>query len=149
MKKWRFKWPLLLLAGVGVGWYCFSKPPVLGVREGRLLPCPSSPNCVCSQDTDPEHSIAAFKFRGSGTNALQRLKSVVLNQSRTRVIDEHGGYFRVEFVTPICRYRDDVEFLLDEREGVIQVRSSSRIGYGDLGVNRKRMEHLRELFSTP
>jgi uncharacterized protein (DUF1499 family) len=125
-----------------------SKPPILGTAAGRLLPCPDSPNCVGSQDPEADHQIAPLAFTGPGPAALARLKSVVLAQPRTRITEEQAGYMRAEFTSRIFRFVDDVEFLLDEPAKVIHVRSASRVGKSDLGVNRKRVEHLREVFAA-
>ena len=123
-----------------------QQPPTLGATAGRLLPCPDSPNCVCSQDPDADHQIAPLAFTGPGPAALARLKAVVLAQPRAKLTGERDGYLRAEFTSRIFRFVDDVEFLLDEPAKVIHVRSASRVGHSDLGVNRKRVEQLREAF---
>ena len=123
-----------------------QQPPTLGATAGRLLPCPDSPNCVCSQDPDADHQIAPLAFTGPGPAALARLKAVVLAQPRAKLTGERDGYLRAEFTSRIFRFVDDVEFLLDEPAKVIHVRSASRVGPSDLGVNRKRVEQLREAF---
>jgi uncharacterized protein (DUF1499 family) len=54
-------------------------------------------------------------------------------------------YLKAEFRTRL-EFVDDVEFLVDEDFGVVQMRSASRTGYWDLGVNRKRVETLRRVY---
>ena len=128
----------LLLAG------CTSTRPVnLGVHNGKLAPCPASPNCVSSQGSDREHSIEPLRYTGSPGEAMDRLKKIVISMKRSRIITETGSYIHAEYTSALFRFVDDVEFFLDERAAVIQVRSSSRIGYSDLGVNRKRIEDIR------
>ncbi len=148
MKRFRFFLWLAVLAGGAVLLGCrMQQPPTLGATAGRLHPCPDSPNCVCSQDPDADHQIAPLAFTGPGPAALARLKTVVLAEPRVKITGEHDGYLRAEFTSRIFRFVDDVEFLLDEPAKVIHVRSASRVGRSDLGVNRKRVEHLRDAFA--
>jgi uncharacterized protein (DUF1499 family) len=126
-----------------------SQPPILGVQSGRLLPCPAAPNCVCSQDPDPAHQIDPFTFTGSETDALNRLIALIEAEPRTRIIASTPGYLRAEFRSRIFRFVDDIEFSLEPAAQRIHVRSASRVGYSDLGVNRKRVEHLRAKFAAP
>ena len=124
-----------------------KKTPATGVVNGRLLPCPAAPNCVCSQDSDGEHQIAPIPYKGEGSAALARMKSVILAESRTKIVEEKPGYLHAVFTSLVFRFQDDVEVLTDESAKVLQIRSASRVGHSDLGVNRKRMERLRERFS--
>lgn len=119
-----------------------------GLHDGRLAPCPSSPNCVCSQDADAAHAIAPLAFRGAAADAMRALKQVLAGQPRVRVIAETPNYLHAEFRTPLCRFVDDVEFLVVDGEQVIHVRSASRVGYSDLGTNRRRIEALRREFAA-
>ena len=119
----------------------------LGVREGRLAPCPDSPNCVCSQDADATHAIAPLTFRGSAAEAMRALKQVLAAQPRVRVLAETPEYLHAEFRTALFRFVDDVEFLVVEKDHLIHVRSASRVGYSDLGTNRRRIEALRREFN--
>jgi len=133
----------LLLAGC-----TGTRPMNLGVHDGKLSPCPASPNCVSSQSSDREHSIEPLRYTGSPGDAMNRLKKIVVGMKRSRVITETGPYIHAEFTSALFRFVDDVEFFLDERASVIQVRSSSRIGSSDLGVNRKRVEDIRAAFNA-
>ena len=119
----------------------------LGVREGRLAPCPDSPNCVCSQDADAAHAIAPQTFRGSAAEAMRGLKQVLAAQPRVRVLAETPDYLHAEFRTALFRFVDDVEFLVVEKDHLIHVRSASRIGHSDLGTNGRRIEALRREFN--
>lgn len=122
--------------------------PGLGLHDGRLAACPSSPNCVCSQDADPAHAIAPLAFHGTATDAMAVLKQVLARQPRVRVVAETPNYLHAEFRTRLCRFVDDVEFHVVEKEHVIHVRSASRVGYSDLGTNRRRVEGLRREFAA-
>lgn len=124
-----------------------QRPNDLGVRDGRLSACPTSPNCVSSQDDNESHRIAALAFSGDPEAAFVRLKLVLQSRADTTVIDERPGYLQVELRTVL--FVDDAEFLLDRAHSVIQVRSASRLGYSDLGKNRSRMEDIRRQFLAP
>lgn len=122
--------------------------PGHGLHDGRLAACPSSPNCVCSLGAEAGHAIAPLAFRGSAADAMRALKQVLAGQPRVRVISETTNYLHAEFRTPLCRFVDDVEFLVVESEHVIHVRSASRVGYSDFGTNRRRVETLRREFAA-
>jgi len=122
-----------------------DRPANLGAREGGLAPCPSSPNCVSSQADDDRHRIEPLAFTGDPDAAFTRLKGVLAARGDTTIIEETPGYLRVELQTTF--FVDDGEFLLDRARQVIQVRSASRVGYSDLGKNRRRMEEIRRAFS--
>jgi uncharacterized protein (DUF1499 family) len=117
------------------------------MNRTRLDPCPSSPNCVSTQAQDEGHVIAPFRYRKSRAEAKEALKEVVRTLSRTKLVDEDESYLHYEFTSMLLRFVDDVEFLFDDDTKTIHFRSASRTGYGDLGVNRKRMEQLRTLVS--
>lgn len=125
-----------------------SAPPHLGPHEGRLAPCGKAPNCVCSQADDPPHAIVPLEFSGGAAQAIERLERIVASLPRTRIVTRTGNYLHAEFTTLLLRFTDDVEFLLDEGASVIDVRSASRVGYSDLGTNRRRVEMIRERFRT-
>lgn len=117
----------------------------LGVSDGRLTTCPRSPNCVSSQAEDEAHRIAPLVFKDTPDMAFARLKQVLDGQGDTTIIEERPGYLRVEFHTLL--FVDDGEFLLDVEQRLIQVRSASRLGYSDLGKNRRRLEEIRQSFT--
>lgn len=108
-----------------------------------LPPCPTSPNCVSSQATDTAHFIAPFKIVGAIDVASIALKNALLSQSRTVITHEMGNTLHAEATSLIFRFVDDVDVLLDSEARVFHIRSASRVGYGDFGVNRKRVENLR------
>jgi len=120
----------------------WKRPEDLGVRGGRLAPCKRSPNCVSSQanPSDVEHYIAPIH----GT--MEAVRDALQKTQRVTIISETGNYLYAEFRTPLMRYVDDVEFFFDGT--VIHVRSCSRLGRRDFGVNRKRVEQLRSLIEA-
>ncbi len=124
------------------------KLDMLGIIDGKLTPCPDSPNCVSSQSEDPSHFIKPLFYKGSMVGARQRLLRVVGSMKRTRVIKETEEYIHVTFTSRWFRFVDDVEFCFAEEAPVIHVRSASRVGYSDLGVNRSRIEKIRRAFES-
>ncbi len=130
---------IMLIAGVG------GKASVHGAEGRELRPCPASPNCVSTTSTDSRHAIAPLQFAGSPEAAFARLKGMVRDAAKSTVIFEDDEYIHVEFRT-LLGFVDDVEFLLERSAGVIHMRSASRLGYWDMGVNRKRLEGIRQQF---
>ena len=120
-----------------------GRPANLGVRDGRLAPCPSSPNCVSSQSTDSKHAVLPLAYSSSTPEAMAGLKKIILQMKRTTILAETDGYVHAEFVSAVWHFVDDVEFFFDDHAKLIQVRSASRLGFSDFGVNRKRMEAIR------
>lgn len=111
-----------------------------------LAPCPDTPNCVSSVDANTDRRVAPLVFDGPPGAALERLKRVVAAMPRTRIVAEQPAYLHAEFRSRLLGFVDDVEFELDAGGGVIQVRSASRTGRWDLGINRRRVEDIRERF---
>jgi len=101
---------------------------------------------VSSQASDEKHAVAPIAISDDPSAAMRRLKSVVEAMPRTQVIETKLDYLRVEFTSRVLGFVDDVEFYCDGK--VIQVRSASRLGYSDLGVNRKRVEEIRLAFAA-
>jgi uncharacterized protein (DUF1499 family) len=114
---------------------------------GKLQPCPDSPNCVCSTDPAP-HYVEPLAFTGDADAAMSRLKTVLAGQARTRLVAEEADYLHAECSSLIFRFVDDLEFHLDRPGKKIHVRSASRAGKYDFGVNRRRVEAIRGTFET-
>ena len=134
---------LCAAAGLIIASCSGTRPANLGVQNGMLAPCPSTPNCVSSQSKDPEHAVASLTYQSSSTEAMAKLKRIVLAMPRTVIVTETPAYLHAEFTSAVMRFVDDVEFSLDETAKAIQVRSASRLGRSDFGVNRKRVEEIR------
>jgi uncharacterized protein (DUF1499 family) len=120
-----------------------TPPAALGARDGRLAPCPASPNCVSSQAADADHRIAPIAYKGEAAVALAQLARVIAEQEGAAIVARHDGYLYATFQTPLMGFVDDVEFVVDAARRMIDVRSASRLGHRDFGVNRKRIEMLR------
>ena len=140
---WRWLFLIFPLLGCGP-----SHPPELGVWRGELVPCPDTPNCVSSQSTDRRHAIDPIVYTGSPTVAAERLLQTLNALAGARVVSNDFPYIRASFTTRLCRFVDDVEFYIDDVADVIHVRSASRVGYSDLGTNRRRMERIRREFTA-
>jgi len=120
----------------------------MGVTGGRLAACPDSPNCVSSQSADPRHAIDPIRYGGTAQRARERLVQAISGMKRAQVVMAEERYIHAEFTSAFFRFVDDVEFLLDDGTGTIHVRSASRVGYSDFGVNRRRVEEIRKRFDA-
>ena len=127
-----------------------SRPNNLGVTEGRLAPPRKTPNCVSSQadPADSEHAIAPIRFSGNPGEAIGILRAVVDGMRRSIVVRQEADYLYCEFKSKLLGYVDDVEFSLSAKDGLIHVRSASRLGRRDYGVNRARVESIRARFAA-
>jgi len=129
---------------------CMTGPATADKATTPLAPCPNSPNCVSSQapESDHEHYIAPFRFSGDPAGAWQRLKAALLAEKRVTIKVEQSDYLRAEMRSLLFRFVDDIEFFLAADKGLVHVRSASRVGYSDFGVNRKRVERIRATFDS-
>jgi uncharacterized protein (DUF1499 family) len=125
-----------------------NHPSRIGVIVGRLAACPDSPNCVSSQSSDRRHAIDPLRYEGTVKKAMERLVKAVSGMKGIRIVVAEERYLHAEFTSAFLRFVDDVEFLLDDGTKTIQVRSASRVGYSDLGVNRRRVEEIRSRFDA-
>jgi uncharacterized protein (DUF1499 family) len=125
--------------------FSWKRPDNLGVKDGRLAPPKSTPNCVSSQAdaADAEHYIAPIPFKGDVPAAMAAVRKAVEGMTDATVIRQDGSYLYAEYRTKLMRFVDDVEFFYDDKAGLIQVRSASRLGRRDMGVNRARIEAVR------
>ena len=115
----------------------------LRVTSGYLDPCPSSNNCVVSLNADVKHAIAPITYHVDRDRAREILLKVLTVVPRTEVLEQTDNYIHAISKSRIFKFIDDVEFYLPENESVIHIRSASRVGESDLGVNRRRMEQIR------
>jgi len=137
-----------LLAGCASG-------PVGGIKSStrsdatELAPCPTRPSCVVSRDDAGAHAVDALSFYGPSQNAMARLTDILSKMPRTRVITSNENYVHATAESRWLRFTDDVEFLLNPQSSRIEVRSCSRLGYYDFGVNRARVEAIRAALKPP
>ncbi|MCX5739852.1 MAG: DUF1499 domain-containing protein [Proteobacteria bacterium] len=109
-----------------------------------LAPCPNRPNCVSSLAGDTSHLVEPLALRVPVERAWPQLRDAVALLPRTRIVESGDGYLRAEATSRLFRFVDDLEVLHVPGTARIDVRSASRAGYSDLGVNRARVESLRD-----
>ena len=152
------KWAVIALLVVALGaigagqagLFRSTAPKDLGVRDGRLKPPSNTDNSVTSQAAlYPDHpqraysDVAPLPLRGDGPATLARISAVVAAMDGAQVVKSDPDYLYAQYTTRLMKFVDDVEFWYDPTARVIQVRSASRVGKGDMGVNRKRVEAVR------
>jgi uncharacterized protein (DUF1499 family) len=145
---------LVIIAGLLAGQLGLLKgtPPTdLGVHDGKLKPPSKTPNSVSSQASlYPDHpqrsyaNIPPLPANGDADATLDRIASIVATMDGAKIVKKEPDYLYAQFTTRLMKYVDDAEFWFDPAAGVIQVRSASRLGSSDLGVNRKRIEFIRQ-----
>ena len=133
-----------------MGLFSGSRPVNLGYSAGKFAPPSWKPNAVSSTvERNDKHHIASLSYTGASAAAWKKLRAIVAAFNGTKIITEHENYLYAGFSSGMFGFVDDVEFALDQKESLIQVRSASRLGVDDLGVNRKRIETIRQqLVST-
>lgn len=136
--------PLFVATGLGLAG-CGLGSTNLRPAGGELAACQSGPHCVSSGDREPRHAIAPIRFEGPLPAARERLLAVLRQTPRVKVVLATPDYIHAQATTRWMRYVDDLEFLL--RGDLIELRASSRIGYYDFEVNRRRLEDIRERFA--
>jgi uncharacterized protein (DUF1499 family) len=129
---------------------CAGLRPDLGVENGQLSNCPSTPNCVSSMTDNEKYYIEPIITTGSQSEVKAQILEILSEFKSAKVTDLEDNYIRAEFTSNLFQFVDDVEFYFPEtnsEEIVIHVRSASRVGHSDFGVNRKRIEQLRNRFN--
>ncbi len=121
-----------------------ERPRDLGISDGRLARCPSSPNCVSSDARDEAHQVAPFQIAAPAARTWEAVREVVAAMPRTTVVSDSGEYRHAECRSLLLGFVDDLELHLRPIDGILAVRSASRVGYSDLGVNAGRVESLRQ-----
>lgn len=146
---------VLALAAGQLGWLQGTPPVDLGVHDGKLKPPSTTENSVSSQVAlYPDHpqrhysDIAPLAVQGNGPATLARIKVIVAGMAGASVVRSDADYLYVQFTTRVMKFVDDVEFWFDPVNNVIQLRSASRVGRGDLGVNRRRVETIRSALAA-
>jgi len=121
-----------------------TRPLTIGLKSQKLTPCPITPNCInsFSDPSDTIHYREPVKYTKPQNEAMMILKKRILDYPRTNIITENPDYIYAEFTSFLFRFVDDVEFYFDEKNKTLHFRSASRLGSGDLGVNRKRVDAL-------
>lgn len=131
---------------LALGMSSATRPKNLGTVGGVLTKCPDSQNCVSSTAERDSQRMPALVFEGTTKQAMDKLLTIINEMPRATVINQSETYVYVEFRSLIFRFVDDVEFLLDTENKKIDFRSASRVGYSDLGANRRRMKTISQRF---
>jgi uncharacterized protein (DUF1499 family) len=135
----------ILAALFGLARMSARTPDRIGPKDGRLMGCGGPDNCVSSEAENPDRHVAPLAAGGPVDEVMARLKRTIESMEGAEVVQERGGYLRAVFTSRLWRFKDDLECLYDQKAGIIAVRSASRVGYSDFGVNRKRVERLKEM----
>jgi len=146
-----------VLLSARLGAFSGRAPNNLGVRDGRLKPPSKTPNSVSSQadlwPDAPQRAYARIEpialVDGDGKATIARIAQVVEALPGARIVERRDDYLYAQFTTAVMRFVDDVEFWFDPVAAVVQVRSASRVGRKDLGVNRVRIESIRARLAAP
>ena len=119
-----------------------------GLVEAKLTKCPDTPNCLCSEyKSDVDHYVEPLVISEQrATEVLSRLKTVILRMGGSINV-EKADYLAATFTSSIFRFVDDLEIRVDPDKNQVQLRSASRVGHGDGGVNRKRIERLKNIYN--
>ncbi|MCB5162014.1 DUF1499 domain-containing protein [Marinomonas algarum] len=146
------RWVVAVLVVFVIGFLVYvnmnnKMPEGLGTTEGLLKLCPASPNCVSTQASpdDVDHYIDPIVYTGDAKETQLAIEAFMLDQDNARIVSHTLGYVHFEVTSQLIGYVDDVEFYFPEADSVVHVRSASRVGYSDLGVNRKRVAQVRAM----
>ena len=123
-----------------------KKPSSIGIKDNRLTRCPKSPNCVVSFNDDKEHYIEPIIYDEDRNTIKEKLLQIISNSQRTKIIKNEDNYIYVEYTSKVIKFVDDVEFLFTD-DNIIHVRSASRVGHTDFGVNKARIENIKSLLA--
>lgn len=138
---------LLVIIALFVLGYLSQSDKAYGLVEGRLQRCPATPNCVSSEFVaDAEHYIEPLVYAADqAAQVLPGLKTIIREMGGSIQV-EQADYLAATFTSSVFRFVDDLELRIDTGQNTIHLRSASRVGHGDGGINRKRAEHLKNLF---
>ena len=148
IKKYLSRLLILIVSAALVSCSSSTQPDNVGKDMTTPSACPDSPNCVSTKSTDKEHSIENIKYTSTLEDANQRIIEIINSMKRTKIVVSKPSYIYATFTTKLFKFVDDVEIFFDDSLKVIHFRSASRVGYSDMGLNRKRMEEVRNLFEN-
>jgi len=139
---------IIFLTFLVLGFFLYknlSTPKNIGVQNQKLSPCSWTPNCVNSNATKEPYKIKPLPCISE--DCLSLIEEFLLNNYKTKVVKKTSTYLYVVVTSPILHFKDDLEFLIEPGKHSISVRSSSRVGYSDFNVNRKRIESIRHFLN--
>ncbi len=142
MRQAQLVWILVVM----MLWSCAGQAPDdLGVTDGQLAPCPSSPNCVSSDAAGADHHVAPYALAAEAAASWAVVREVIAAYPRTTIVTADDDYLHAECRSRLFGFVDDLELHLRPDDAIIAVRSASRVGYSDLGANRTRIDDIRAL----
>lgn len=124
------------------------KPKGIGLNNGKFYDCPDSPNCIntMASANDKIHYSEPISYQGSLQEAKLKILNIINSTPRTKILDESENYIHAIYISKMMKFVDDVQFYFDDNTKLIHIRSASRVGYSDLGVNRKRVDMIKKEF---
>lgn len=106
-----------------------------------MSPCPDKPNCVSSLEKG-DHKIEPISSLNP-KKTLAKIKTELKLMDNVQIKESTEKYIHAVFTSSFFKFKDDVEFMIQDKN--IQIKSASRVGYSDMGVNRKRLEKIKEI----
>ncbi|MEC5128390.1 DUF1499 domain-containing protein [Verrucomicrobiales bacterium BCK34] len=116
------------------------------VDNGKIGDVTGKPNCVSSLSEDHKYRIAPITYKTPEREVWSELIKAVESIPKTRIVTNEPPYLYAETFSKVFGFVDDLEIVQDEENKIFHVRSASRVGYSDMGANRKRVEELRKKF---
>jgi uncharacterized protein (DUF1499 family) len=135
----------LMMAVILTSTFCKSVE-IIGLSEGKLAPCPDSPNCVLTQSEEKRHAMKPLPYLRTREASREKILRILKDMKRTEIVKITESYIHAECRTALFHFVDDVEFFLDETTRIVHFRSASRVGYYDFGLNRRRMKRISEKY---
>jgi uncharacterized protein (DUF1499 family) len=120
-----------------------KRPDEIGIDPAGIRGCPKSPNCVSSEAKDEPHAIEPARLKGDPNVSWPPIRDEIASIPGWVVVTATDNYIHVECKSRIFRFVDDLELHFNSSNGIVSIRSASRIGYSDFGANRRRVERLR------
>jgi uncharacterized protein (DUF1499 family) len=117
------------------------------ISQNFNFKCPKTPNCVSSAAEDDSHRIEPLKFDGNPKKEINKIEKIIKNMKRSEIVLKTDKKIHVVFKSFLFRFKDDVFFEADDDKKIINIKSAARVGYSDFGVNRKRLEKIRDILN--
>ena len=115
-----------------------------GLTNGQLTKCSNKPNCACSEYADDDiHFVEPLSFDSGSADKAWDNTIKAISATGGKIVENNGSYAAATYTSSVFKFVDDVELRLDRDNNLIHIRSASREGYSDLGVNAKRVESIR------
>ncbi|MCU7940966.1 MAG: DUF1499 domain-containing protein [gamma proteobacterium symbiont of Bathyaustriella thionipta] len=121
----------------------------LGIIDGRLVNCPDKPNCINSEYPEQgNHYLPPLNIPKAKSTEIMTLAKITLLEMGAKIIKSENNYLLASFTSNLFRFVDDFELRLDKTTYKLHIRSASRVGYSDFGVNKRRVERFIKLINN-